>query len=224
MIRFLKARRPSPSVAVLTNGTLLGDPEVRRDLMAADLVMPSLDAATEGVFRSINRPHPSLTASEHIEGLAAFCREFPGTVALEVFLLPGYNDSPEEIRALGSALERIGADRIQLNTLDRPGAVTGLRAADLPALRAVVRDWNLRNVDIIAPAADRSSLEAYDGDVESLVLATLERRPCTVDDLARILGRHVNEVNKYLAALESEGRITSSRRDRGVFYMGTSDF
>ncbi len=46
-------------VAVLTNGSLLWLPEVRNSLMAADLVLPSLDAGSDQLFRYINPDFPN---------------------------------------------------------------------------------------------------------------------------------------------------------------------
>jgi len=73
-------------VAVLTNGSLLYRPDVRRDLMKADLVKPSLDAASEKAFRKINRPHPALDLAKIIEGLRKFSEEFTGELYLEIML------------------------------------------------------------------------------------------------------------------------------------------
>jgi len=36
--------------------------------------------------------------------------------------------------------------------------------------------------------------------------------------MSAILGLHVNEINKYLEALEKNGAITPVRSERGVFY------
>jgi len=84
VIAFLKELRPSIRVAVLTNGTLFGDPEVREELMLADLVLPSLDAATDLAMRRINRPRRELKASGYIKGLIEFSREFKGEIWLEI--------------------------------------------------------------------------------------------------------------------------------------------
>ena len=54
VIRFIKDNSDKP-VAVLTNGSLLHIKEVRDDLMAADLIIPSLDAALPESYRKINR-------------------------------------------------------------------------------------------------------------------------------------------------------------------------
>jgi hypothetical protein len=67
--------------------------------MGADVILPSLDAATEGGFRKINRPHPDLSVENYIGGLVSLRREFRGRILLEIFILPGYNDSREELAA-----------------------------------------------------------------------------------------------------------------------------
>ncbi len=77
IIREIKAMSQIP-VAVLTNGALLYLPEVRRELAAADVVLPSLDAAREETYRAINRPLPELSLESLLEGLTAFRREYRG--------------------------------------------------------------------------------------------------------------------------------------------------
>jgi len=76
----------------------------------------------------------------------------------------------------------------------------------------------LPNVEIIAKPLERTTLESYRSDVESAIMETIARRPCTLDDLHRLLGIHVNEINKYLGTMESEGKIISKSMERGVFY------
>jgi len=46
-------------VAVLTNGSLLWQKAVRDDLQQADVVIPSLDAGNERMFRYVNRAAPA---------------------------------------------------------------------------------------------------------------------------------------------------------------------
>ncbi|MGC9356194.1 MAG: radical SAM protein, partial [Mariniphaga sp.] len=118
IIRYLKEKHPAIPVAVLTNGTLFSEARVRKELLMADLVLPSLDAATQACFEKINVPAQGLTIRDYINGLADFKKEFSGIIWLEVFILPGYNDSETELIALKKAIQKIGPDRIQLNTLD----------------------------------------------------------------------------------------------------------
>jgi wyosine [tRNA(Phe)-imidazoG37] synthetase (radical SAM superfamily) len=224
VIDFIKTRKPNVSIAVLTNGTLLNDPEVRKSILGADLVMPSLDGAMPSSLRRINRPHPSINATDYIDGIVAFRNEFHGRLALEIFILPGYNDTPEELQALKAAVERIQPDIIQLNTLDRPGVVPNIHASTRESLDQIAAFFKPFNVEVIAAAPKRKQIESYRTDMESAILETVLRRPCTLEDLATILGTHVNEINKYLAVLEEAGRIESVREARGLFYQARNKF
>ena len=218
VLLFIKEKRPKLPVAVLTNGTLLCDEKVRRELAAADIVLPSLDAATDETFRKINRPDPGIEIDKYINGLVQFRKEYTGKIWLEVFILPGYNDHPEELQAMKRAIERIKPDSVQINTLDRPGTVDSLVPATRAEMERVKEYWNMNNAEIIASTVKRKDMQSYRTDAEDTIIGTISRRPCTADDISVILGIHRAEVNKYLDVLEGEGRIKSVRQERGVFY------
>jgi len=224
IIEYIKFNYPDISLALLTNGTLLSDPEVRKEILGCDLVLPSFDAATQEAFEKINRPSPDISLESYLNGLIDLRREFKGKIWLEVFILNGFNDSDKDLEAMKEALLRINADSIQLNTLDRPGAVEGLKPVLEENLREIAYGWGLKNVDIIAKAAKRKEERAYNRDIESTILETIFRRPCTLSDLSDILGMHENELNKYLSVLEADGQIRTERQERGVFYKTGSKF
>ena len=219
VLQFIKHEKPKIPVAVLTNGTLLYDKQVRSELMDADVVLPSLDAATESAFQKINRPAKELTMDKYIQGLVDFRKEYTGQIWLEVFILPEYNTSVEDLKALKKAFMQIKPDEIQLNTLDRPGTVKDLSPANKDSLQKIVDFWKLPNVVIITAAPERKEIKSYRKDAETAILETINRRPCTVDDLVKILDLHINEINKYLDVLESENKIESIWQERGVFYQ-----
>lgn len=219
ILRFIKHNKPLIPVAVLTNGTLLSDPSVREAIKGADVVLPSLDAATAAVFEKINRPQKNLKIQEYFQGIVDFRKEFNGKLWLEVFILPGYNDSLNELRELKNLILKIKPDSVQLNTLDRPGTLQDLRGATRTELQRIVDFWELDFVEIIAAAPERADIKAYRKDIETAILETILRRPCTLDDLTKILGLHINEVNKYLDVLEAENRIGILKQERGIFYQ-----
>ena len=222
IIKFIKEKKPEIPIAVLTNGTLFSLPEVRKELLKADLVLPSLDAATRITFKKINIPASGIDVNRHIQGLIDFRRIFRGKIWLEIFILPGFNDSASELDELKKAILKIAPDKIQLNTLDRPGRVKKLRGATKEELQNIIDYWQLDNAEIIAKAPERKKLASYRKDVESAILGTIARRPCTADDLAQIMGTHINEINKYLTTLENEGKIRNVRQERGIFYYPSS--
>jgi len=218
VLSFIKQLKPGIPVAVLTNGTLLSDSNVRKELKNADVVLPSLDAATNDVFTRINRPAPGLNIDNYIQGLVDFRKEYKGRIYLEVFILPGYNYNDNELDELKKAIQRIKPDSVQLNTLDRPGTISGLKPAGKEELERIIEYWDIPGVEIIATAVKRKESKSYREDTEDAILGMISRRPCTIDDLSETLGMHVSEVNKYLDVLESENRIKSVHQKRGVFY------
>lgn len=218
VLRFIKQLKPGLPVAVLTNGTLLSDKNVRKEIQDADIVLPSLDAATKGVFDSINRPASGLDIEKHIEGLVDFRNEYKGKIYLEIFILPGYNYEENELKKLRKAVLRIKPDAIQLNTLDRPGTVSDLSAATRQQMEKIIEEWDLPGMEIIAAAPKRKEIQSYRNDAEEAIMGMIARRPCTIDDLSKTLGIHISEINKYLDVLESEKKIRSVRQNRGVFY------
>ena len=130
LIDGIRAMTDAP-IAVLTNGSLLDREDVQRELLGADLVVPSLDGGSDSVFQRVNRPHRSLSFERMLDGLVAFRRKFTGQYWLEVFLLDDVAADPREMEALVRAAARIRPDRVQLNTVTRPPAESWAVAVSL---------------------------------------------------------------------------------------------
>ncbi|MDD3356211.1 MAG: radical SAM protein, partial [Dysgonamonadaceae bacterium] len=177
VLNHIKQNYPEVKTAILTSGTLLSNSKLREELLEADVILPSLDAASQPVFEKINRPNPNLNIEPYIEGLIDLRKEYKGQIWLEVFLLKGYNDSPEELELLKKAILKIKPDIVQLNTLDRPGTIEGLVALTKDELQDVIDLWDIPNVEIIASAALRTDIDSYSTDIEGTILATIARRP-----------------------------------------------
>lgn len=219
VLQFIKNYIADIPVAVLTNGTLFYQKQVREDIKDATVVIPSLDAATENIFRAVNRPSPYLHVNTIIDGFIRFRKEYHGKIWLEIFIVPGINDTEQELTALKNAIKKIEPDQIQLNTLDRPGTVSTVRAATRRELENVINFLKMENISIITDVPERKKLLAYRKDTASAILGTIARRPCTLKDLSEILGLPINEVNKYLDVLEADHKIKVVKQKRGFFYQ-----
>jgi|YNPNPStandDraft_1061719.scaffolds.fasta_scaffold18360_3 wyosine [tRNA(Phe)-imidazoG37] synthetase (radical SAM superfamily) len=204
-------------VAVLTNGSLLFHPEVRADLARADLVIPSLDAATSGTWKAVNRPCPELHLEAVLDGLRRFRQEFSGALWLEVLLVRGLNDSAADLAELAAVVEDLHPDRVQLNTVVRPPAEGWAEPLDRPTLERIAATLP-PPTEVIAevpPAAlDQPRCQAG----AERILALLSRRPCTLEDLAASLGIHRNEAGKYVQILLQSGAIQESWHQGRRFY------
>ena len=130
-------RSTAVPVCVITNATTLSSPEVRKALLAADVVVPSLDAADTATFEKINRPHGSLKLDAIVDGIAAFRKEYRGKIWLEIMIVKGVNDDLAHARKLLEIVERLSPDRIQLNSPVRSTAEKDVRPADPKRLEKI---------------------------------------------------------------------------------------
>jgi len=208
----------SVPVAVLTNGSLLFEPEVRAALARADLVLPSLDAGSPSGFERVNRPHPDISFERMVDGLVTFSREFKGRIWLEVFILAGITDQPDEVERIAAIADRIRLDRVQLNTVSRPAACASAHAvsgADLARLRGLFSS----PCEVIAESCPGQQIRCSGSDgAGDQILALISRRPCTVEGIATGLGLRPNDVLKRLELLCAGGAIRAARRGEAVFY------
>ena len=129
VIDHIKKYHSACPVCLLTNGLLLGDATLQKELSQLDLIIPSLDASSEEEYSYINRPCPGETLEKLFSGLCSFRRNVPVKMALEIFVVPGINDSDESIDRFYRLVKCIEPDLIHLNTLDRHGVIAELAPA-----------------------------------------------------------------------------------------------
>jgi len=214
LIRFLKCEYPEYRVAVLTNGTLLFDPEVRTRVLDADVVKVSLDAGSVENFICINRPHKDLEMSKIIDGLIGFRKIYSNQLWIEVFIVKGLNDKDIELKKIKDILKIVGPDRIHLNTLDRPGTETWVEPVEESFLTDVA--GYLRNASVVHKPDASGKLSGK--DFREFIISIVRRRPCTAEDVSRILNINENNAKKHLDKLYENGEITKTSMRRGVFY------
>ena len=124
-------RRP---VAVLTNSSLVSDPEVRAELALADLVVAKLDAPDEFLFREINRPADGVAFGAMVEGLRGFQKEYEGQLAIQVMFC---RNNQRHAGKLAALIAGLGADEVQLNTPLRPSSVPPLSPEEMREIEGV---------------------------------------------------------------------------------------
>ncbi len=202
-------------VAVLTNGVLLADPQVRQELSQADVILPSLDAVSPTLFQKINRPLPGLRVEDLISGLQALRREYSGQIWLEILLLRGLNDTSAEMAKLKEAVAAIRPDAVHLNTVVRPGVEDYAMAVSPEVLAAAARFFGPTAMVIAAPRRPATQVTLSDADF----LASLARRPQTAADLAAVLHLPEAEVVTRLKNLVRQGRLRSSLHQQQIFYQ-----
>ena len=205
-------------VAVLTNGSLLYQPEVRKEISRADLVVPSLDAGDEETYRKMNRPVEGISFEKIISGLIRFRKEFDNRIWLEVFLVAGINDTEDQVRKIAEYIREIKPDRIQVNTTTRPAAED--------YAKPVPPDRLHRLAEILYPTAEVIADFRHSGNLQGFapqkqdVLDLLMRRPCSLEDISAGLGLHKTEAGKYAGELIEEGVVEKLSTSGKTYFKG----
>jgi len=216
IIDFLKLDYPKYKVALLTNGTLFHNPHVRKDILEADIVKASMDAGSEKLFFDINRPHQDLNFTQMIDGLVTFRKEYHKEYAVEVFFIPGMNDSSSSLKQISQILGIIKPDTVQLNTLDRPGVVGDLKPVGPSFLEKA--SLYLDHAQILHYSGLETKLQNIDKGYSLRLLSTLKRRPLTAQDISKVSGIGLAEVYRWLEELIKSEKIEKKRLNRGIFY------
>ncbi len=203
-------------VAVLTNGALLYQEEVRRDLLKADVLLPSMDAVSPEVFEKMNRPYPNFSVERMIEGLVQMRKVFRGKIWLEILFLKGINDSPEELHRMREVIERIQPDLVHLNTAVRPPSESWAIPLNLREMEQIQTFFGEKA--IIIAEFDRQPLPAAEREIREEILRILKRRPLSLIDLSKGMNLSQDKLENQLALLLQEGKIHLRSFEGSVFY------
>ncbi len=204
--------------ALLTNSTLLFLPDVRRAAARADVVKATLSAWDQASFAAVSRPHPDLRFELVLDGLRNFRDEYPGSIWLEIFIVPGVNAAVEQVKRIAALAQTIRPDRIQLNTAVRPTAERQVRALSPEMLQELAGCFS-PPAEVIARFSGQAHREAS-ASIESIT-AMLKRRPCTADDVAHSFSLTGEESERILADLLRDGRLRIESCNGQRYYRET---
>lgn len=177
LFRMVRAETPYRSL-LLSNGSLFFRDDVRRDAALADVVKVSLHAWDQTSFERIVHPHPDLKFDAILDGYRAFRDAFSGRLDLEVFIVPGLNDSDEAVARIAALARSFSPDDIALNTAVRPAADAAVQACSSERLHALSQFFGVHAHETGAQPELKGSLDA--GALE----AVLKRHPVKSSDRA----------------------------------------
>ncbi len=198
LIRRVKAVSDLP-VAVITNGSLLWQPEVQQELQAADIVMPSLDCVDESTFRT----------------------QFRGRLWVEVMLLQGVNDGEPALFRLRDALAFLRPDQVHLNVPIRPPAESWVEPPDEEGLMRAVAILG-EAATVVAPYEGSFDL-SRNLPLGEAILEVIQRHPMRQEEVLRTLSDLPSSVvETALAELEAEGRARRVEFRGHVFWRHTT--
>ncbi len=205
-------------IAVITNASLLWRKDVRQHLYAADWISFKVDAVEEDLWRTIDRPHRSLSLQDILNGIRAFAASFKGELTTETMLVDGVNDSENHLRKIARFLEEIQPSTAYLAIPTRPPAEKNVHSPNEGTLIAAYRIFSekIKKVELLI-GYEGTDFGATD-DPETDLLAITAVHPMREDAVARLLSRTENDWS-LVDRLLTEKKLTKIRYLGQTFYL-----
>lgn len=182
LILEIKKRTDKP-IAIITNGALLSNKEVREELYNADIVLPTFDAVNDEQYRLINRPIRPLNYNDMFDGLVEFSKKFKGNLWLEIMLVKGLNDDEKTLAQFKELLKQIKYDRLYINTPVRPPAEVDVEAVENDIIKKFVDYLNGISIELLVSEGFHSEIK---DDVEA-VKSIIKRHPMNQYEIEQFL-------------------------------------
>ncbi len=203
-------------VCVITNGALLYDQEVQNTLMEADVIMPSLDAGDEKMFKRINRPHPDIKFNKMVEGLIEFRKKFSGKIWMEIMLMDEINDGIESLKLTKVILNQINPDRTYINVPIRPPAESWVKK---PSKESIERCKDILGEIYNISFPEEGQFFSPSSDLENEILLLIERHPMRHEQILKTFSNFSEKkILTILNKLEKEGKVIKKKYDEVIFW------
>jgi wyosine [tRNA(Phe)-imidazoG37] synthetase (radical SAM superfamily) len=117
ILRLRDRYRPGLKIALLSNSSGLDLPEVKSSIKYIDMPVFKLDAGSEDVFKSINRPYPGVS----LDGITVNLRSLSG-VMIQTVLIKGdpSNVGDEDLNEYFVRISDIKPELVHIYSIDRP--------------------------------------------------------------------------------------------------------
>ncbi len=210
-------RRLDIKIAVITNGSLIWQDEVRRQLAKADWVSLKVDAVETAIWKKINRPHGVLRLEEIKKGMHQFAETFSGELVTETMLVAGVNDDETHLSKLAEFLGRLCPSKAYLSVPTRPPAETWVHPPD--------EDTITRAYQIVSEHVEcveyligyEGNAFASTGDVEDDLLSITAVHPMREEAVNDLLGRTQTDWST-VERLVAEKKLVSTQYRGRTFY------
>ncbi len=203
-------------VTVITNGTLLSEPDVRDNCAKADIVLPSLDAGDPETFERMNHPHQLIAFDQFVDGLCQFRKEYDGQIWLEVFFCDTINTDPDSVTNIRNLIDHISPDKVQINTSVRPTTHDGAIRVGPEKLQKIATALG-NSVEVIADFSKQTDAAPLANEKQA-ILDMLCRRPCSLENICSGLGMHPAAALKAVQQLLDGSQIKAEQKNQHTFY------
>jgi len=205
-------------VAVISNASLISEPEVREDLGKADWVSLKVDAVSEPIWHRVNRPAGTLQLEDILSGIEVFAAQFDGTLATETMLIDGINDDADEIRKVASFLGTVSPDESYIAVPTRPPAEDWANPASEEKINRAYREFNKHVDDVEYLLGYEGNEFSSTGNFQEDLLSITAVHPMREEGVQELL-RKTGSERELVDELIAEGKLVKNEFEDSVYYM-----
>lgn len=205
-------------VAVITNASLLIDPQVRADLLPADWVSVKIDAGNEDVWKKLNRPADKIDFEMYVKGLITFSNVYKGKLVSETMLVKGLNDTPEELNQVVTVLKSVQPSIAYISVPTRPPAVKSVLPPDEKDINLAYQLFSENQLNAELIIGFEGTDTGFTGNAIEDILNICSVHPIRQDTMNELLKK--DQVNPgILTKLLDDNYIKRTEYKSNVFYI-----
>jgi wyosine [tRNA(Phe)-imidazoG37] synthetase (radical SAM superfamily) len=205
-------------IAVITNGSLLCDDTVKKDLLKADLVSLKIDSVFPKLWKKINKPHGELNLKDITNGILNFSHSFKGTLITETMLVKSYNDSIESLYKTAQFVQTIQPAKVYLLVPTRPPAKELVEAPELIIKNTAFDIFYsfIENTHLLD--FNEGANFSFTSDAEKELLSILSVHPMRKDAVKEFLAKSNSSWN-LIQSLISEDILRTEEYSGNTFFI-----
>ncbi len=176
-------------IAVITNASLIGFPDVREDLMKADWVSLKLDAVREAAWRRVDRPHRKLKLDLILDGILDFGKKYKGELVTETMLVRGVNEDDSHLNEIAEFLALLKPSKAYISIPIRPPAEKWVRPPREDVLNRAYQLFRHKIDSVEFLAGYEGNAFVSTGDVKQDLLGITSVHPMREDAVESFLAK-----------------------------------
>jgi wyosine [tRNA(Phe)-imidazoG37] synthetase (radical SAM superfamily) len=214
-----KLKETGVPVAVISNASLIWRSDVREELALADWVSLKIDAISQDLWKRVDRPHPSLSHNDILDGMEQFSRSYKGTLCTETMLVKDLNDGPAELEGIARFIaSRLDVHTAYISVPTRPPTASWVRMPEADAVAAAYAIFVEKKIPV-------ETLTGYEGndfvitdDPAEEILNITAVHPMRSDAVEEVLKRR-GAGDETVKSLVDEGRIRRVTYGEWTYYV-----
>jgi len=204
-------------IAVITNATLLHDPEVQMNLKQVDLVSLKVDCVDLSVWKKIDRPYGKLDRKKILSGIKSFTAEYQGKIITETMLVKDLNDQPDIVQRTAEYLGSINLDRAYLSIPTRPPAEKWVMAPTEDSINTAFQIYQQAGLSVEYLIGYEGNEFSSTGDIKNDLLSITAVHPMREEAVVNFIQRAGGDLDIVENMLQDGSLVTSDYQDKRYF-------